>query len=152
MGMDFEVNYDKFRIAALRIRAGADFIGTNGDRSFPIPEGLAPGNGSLLALLETATDVAPIVIGKPERAMFDVALRRLGTTPEQTLMIGDRLETDILGAQRAGLKTAVVLTGITTAEEAAQSPIQADAVFESLQTLYTSWAAALNGSKVGLGD
>ena len=152
VGMDFEVNFEKFRIAALRIRAGADFIGTNGDRSFPSPEGLVPGNGSLLALLETATDVAPIVIGKPERAMFEVALRRLGTTPEQTLMIGDRLETDILGAQRAGLKTAVVLTGITTAEDAARSSIQADAVYESLQALHASWAAAVRGSEVGLGD
>ncbi|MBN2305815.1 MAG: HAD-IIA family hydrolase [Anaerolineae bacterium] len=139
VGIDFDIGYEKFKIATLRIRAGADFIGTNGDRTFPTPEGLVPGNGSLLALIEAATDQAPIVIGKPETAMFEVALDRLGTTPAQTLMIGDRLGTDILGAQRAGLKTALVLTGITSAEEARTADIQADAVFESLADIQAAW-------------
>jgi 4-nitrophenyl phosphatase len=143
VGLDFEVTYDKLKTAALRIRAGADFIGTNGDRTFPTPEGLVPGNGSLLATIQTATDVEPIVIGKPETAMFTVALERLGTTADQTLMIGDRLETDILGAQRAGLPTALVLTGITTAEEARVAAIQADGVYDSLATLHAGWAACL---------
>lgn len=141
VGMDFEVTYAKLRTAALLIRNGATFIGTNGDRTFPIPEGLAPGNGSLLAAIQAATDVEPIVIGKPETAMFEVALRRLGTQPEQTLMVGDRLETDILGAERAGLQTVLVLTGITTAEQAETDAIQADGVFESLSALYAVWAA-----------
>jgi len=75
--------------------------------------------------------------------MFDVALDRLGTAPDETLMIGDRLETDILGAQRAGLKTALVLTGIATAEEARTASIQADAVFDELPDLHAAWAVAL---------
>lgn len=141
VGIDFDIEFDKLKTATLRIRAGADFIGTNGDRTFPTPEGLVPGNGALLALIETATDVSPTVIGKPETAMFEVALSCLDATPEQVLMVGDRLETDILGAQRAGLPTALVLTGITTPEEAHSADLQPDAVFDSLLVLQQAWAA-----------
>jgi len=144
VGMDMAVTYDKLKVAALRIRAGATFIGTNGDRTFPIPEGLVPGNGSILAAIEAATDTAPLIIGKPETAMFEVALRRMDVGAGQMLMVGDRLETDILGAQRAGLRTALVLTGITTPEQARTDPIQADAVFESLVALHAEWAAAVS--------
>lgn len=143
VGMDMAVTYDKLKVAALRIRAGATFIGTNGDRTFPLPEGLAPGNGSILAAIQTATDTAPVLIGKPETAMFEVALRRMGVRAEEMLMVGDRLETDILGAQRAGLRTALVLTGIATLEQARTDAIQADGVFESLATLHAEWAAAV---------
>lgn len=143
VGMDFEVTYAKFKIATLRIRAGADFIGTNADRTFPLPVGLVPGNGSLLALLETATDKAPLVIGKPEAAMYEVSLLRMGVSPEHTLMIGDRLETDILGAQRAGLPAALVLTGTTSAEQAHTSEIRADGIFQDLPALQAAWTDAL---------
>jgi 4-nitrophenyl phosphatase len=145
VGMDFEITFERLKIATLRIREGADFVGTNSDRTFPTPEGLIPGNGSLLAALVAATDVTPVVIGKPETAMFDVALNRLGVAPEQTLMIGDRLETDILGAQRAGLQTALMLTGATSAEQAHHSDIQADGVFDDLADLRQAWSAALGG-------
>jgi 4-nitrophenyl phosphatase len=148
VGMDPALTYEKLKIATLRIRAGAHFIGTNGDLTFPLPEGLAPGNGATLAALQAATGVAPLVIGKPERAMFEVALQRLGTSPEQTLMVGDRLETDIAGAQRAGLPTTLVLTGITTREQATISEIQADGVFESLPALCGVWAECLESESV----
>lgn len=142
VGLDFAATFDKFKLATLRIRAGADFIGTNGDRTFPTPEGLVPGNGALLALLETATDVAPVIIGKPEHVMFEVTRSRLGTAPERTLMVGDRIETDIVGAQQAGWQTALVLTGVTTAEQAAADG-RASAVFDTLETLRAAWEAAL---------
>jgi len=138
-GLDRPLPYDKIRIAAERIRAGADFVGTNPDRTFPMPEGLVPGAGTVLAAITAATDVPPVVIGKPEPGMFEVAVERLGTTPETTLMIGDRLDTDILGAQRAGLRAALVLTGITTAEEAQAESIRADAVFDDLRALRAAW-------------
>lgn len=141
VGMDTALTYDKLKIAALRIREGAAFIGTNGDRSFPLPEGLAPGAGSILAAIETATDVTPLVIGKPETTMVEVALRRLGARADETLMVGDRLETDILGGKRAGMLTALVLTGIATAAEAAHDAVQADAVFDSLAALHAEWEA-----------
>jgi len=143
VGMDVDISFEKLTTATMRIRAGADFIGTNGDRTFPLPEGLAPGNGAFLALLQTATEVEPLIIGKPEAAMFEVALNRLGVLPERTLMIGDRLETDILGGARAGWKTALVLTGITTRDMAQQAAIKADAVFDDLAALHHEWQLAL---------
>ncbi|MBN1681275.1 MAG: HAD-IIA family hydrolase [Anaerolineae bacterium] len=143
VGLDFKVTYDMLKIATLRIRGGADFIGTNGDLTFPMPEGMVPGNGAFLAALQASTDVAPVVIGKPETAMFEVALSRMQTAPEHTLMIGDRLETDILGGQRAGLQTALVLTGITTEEESRTASIQADGVFDDLAALHAAWVSSL---------
>jgi 4-nitrophenyl phosphatase len=143
VGLDEDLTYRKLSLAVLRIHKGADFIGTNADSSFPIPDGIAPGAGSLLAAIQAATGVKPLIIGKPERAMFDVAVQRLGTPAGQTLMIGDRLETDILGAQKAGLKTALVLTGVTTPEQAQSDPIQADFVFQSLVDLRQAWEISL---------
>ena len=138
-GLDFDLTYDKLRRAALLIRAGADFIGTNDDVTFPSAEGLIPGAGSLLAALRAATDREPIIMGKPGRAMFETALRRLGTPPEQTLMIGDRLNTDIAGAQATGLHTALVLSGVSTREEATAASAPPDAVFDDLAALRAAW-------------
>jgi 4-nitrophenyl phosphatase len=138
-GGDFEFTYDKAKRATLLIRAGADFIGTNPDVTFPTPEGLVPGAGSILAMLEAATEKKPLVIGKPEPAMFEAALRILQTLPEETLMIGDRLDTDIAGAHHAGLQTALVLTGITQRDELPNSPVQPDFVFDTLEDLLRAW-------------
>jgi 4-nitrophenyl phosphatase len=93
------------------------FYATNPDKTFPTPEGLIPGAGAILAALVTASDVEPIIAGKPNPTLYEFALEKLGTSPEETLAVGDRIETDILGAQRAGLKTALVLSGIATREE-----------------------------------
>ncbi len=134
-GIDFDLTYEKAQRAALLIRAGADFIGTNGDLTFPTPAGLVPGAGALLAFIEAATDVKPLVIGKPGRAMFEAALQAIGTPAEATLMIGDRLNTDIEGAQNVGMQTALTLTGVTTREQLQQSSIQPDAVFVGLSDL-----------------
>ena len=117
-GLDRQISFEKLRRATLLIRSGAIFIGTNPDRTFPTPEGLIPGAGSLLALLETATDTAPIVAGKPQPALFELALERLGVQKHEALVVGDRLETDILGGQKAGFPTALVLSGIATQQEA----------------------------------
>lgn len=117
-GMDRHVTYEKLAKATLLIRAGAAFIGTNPDRSFPTPAGLVPGAGAILAALETATDVPPTIIGKPGPIMYQQALERLGTSAEETLAVGDRLETDILGGQNTHCKTALVLSGVSTLEQA----------------------------------
>jgi len=116
--LDRNISYQKMTEAALLIQRGVPFIGTNPDPSFPIPEGEAPGTGALLAALETTTGVSPLIIGKPETDMYFVVTENLGTLPEQTLVVGDRLETDILGAQRAGMPSALVLSGVTSMEEA----------------------------------
>jgi 4-nitrophenyl phosphatase len=116
-GIDRQINFEKLKTATLLIRRGVPFYASNPDRTFPTPEGLIPGAGAILAALVTATDVEPIIAGKPNSTLYDFALEKLGTKPEETLAIGDRIETDILGAQRAGLRTALVLTGIATRSE-----------------------------------
>jgi len=139
-GLDTRVTYDKLKRAALQIRAGATFIGTNDDVTIPTPEGLAPGAGSLLAMLKAATDREPLLMGKPNPAMFEAALALLGTPPARTLMIGDRLDTDIFGAARVGLRTALVLTGVSTRAQAESGAITPDAIYAGLPELLAAWA------------
>jgi 4-nitrophenyl phosphatase len=116
--MDRDITFWKMKAATLLIRRGIPFYFTNPDRTFPTPEGIIPGAGAILAALETATDVTPIIAGKPGTTLFDFALERLGTLPQETLVVGDRLETDILGGQCAGCKTALVLSGIASQADA----------------------------------
>jgi 4-nitrophenyl phosphatase len=118
--MDRQLSYEKLRRATLLIRSGVPFIGTNPDLTFPTPEGLVPGAGAILAAIEAATGVTPIIMGKPSPAMYKIALERLGTSPQETLVVGDRLETDIYGAQALGCCTALVLSGVTS-EQAARA-------------------------------
>jgi 4-nitrophenyl phosphatase len=99
-----------------------------------------PGNGALLAAIETATDVKPIVIGKPEPVLYQMSLKSMNAVPEQTLVLGDRLETDILGAVRLNLKSALVLSGVTTREQLAGSDYQPDEVFDDIAALTNAWA------------
>ena len=134
-GMDRSVSYQKLRRATLHIRAGVPFYGTNPDRTFPTPQGLAPGAGSILAAIEAATDVKPIIIGKPQPAMMDMALEKLGTKPEESLVVGDRLETDIAAGQASGCKTALVLSGVSTREQAEAFRPALDFIVKDLSSL-----------------
>jgi len=118
VGIDRQLSYEKLCRATLLIRSGVPFIGANPDVTFPTPEGLVPGAGAILAALETATSVKPLIMGKPSPAMYQLALERLGTSPGETLVVGDRLETDIAGAQAIGCRTALVLTGVTPEADA----------------------------------
>lgn len=142
VGMDFDLTWAKLAEAAYALAEAEHFLATNPDRTFPTERGLAPGNGAILAALQAATGRAPLVVGKPEPHLFQEGLRRLGLPPEATLAAGDRLDTDILGGQRAGLPTALLLTGVTQAEEVASSPIQPDWVFPDLP----AFTAALRGA------
>jgi 4-nitrophenyl phosphatase len=139
VGLDMGATYAKLATAALAIRAGARFIGTNGDTTLPTERGLLPGAGSLLALLHAATDVEPFVIGKPAPTMLHAATDMLGADPRRTLVIGDRLDTDIAGAHAAGLASALVFTGVTTPEILKQSAIQPDAVYADLPAMVAAW-------------
>jgi 4-nitrophenyl phosphatase len=142
-GMDFHVTYERLAEATLQIRAGARFIGTNPDKTFPSERGIVPGAGSLLAFLETATGVTPTVIGKPETAMMGQALARMKADPAATAVLGDRLETDILAGQRAGLRTLLVLSGITDRAMLAAAEIQPDLVFADVGELCAAWQREL---------
>jgi HAD superfamily hydrolase (TIGR01450 family) len=129
--------YDDLRHACLALRRGADFIATGRDPTYPQPDGLWPGTGAIVAAVEYATGREAAVVGKPEPQLFVTALDRLGEG--RTLVVGDRLDSDVAAAERAGLDAALVLSGGTSAIEAA-SPTGADrprpvAVAESLAVL-----------------
>ncbi len=113
-GLDKELSWDKLATAALNIRNNAHFIGTNGDTTLPTERGFVPGNGATLAALEAATGVKPLIIGKPQPIMYQQAMAILGTSGEETIAIGDRLDTDILGAKLAGIRSLMVLSGISS--------------------------------------
>ncbi len=117
VGMDFHLDYRKCAEATLAIKAGARFIATNEDATFPSEEGEIPGAGAIVALLKTATGVDPEVIGKPYPGMFEEAMARLQLPADSCLMIGDRYETDIKGAQALSMWTAGVCTGVTSHTE-----------------------------------
>jgi 4-nitrophenyl phosphatase len=143
VGLDRKLTYDKLRRANAAIRAGAKFVATNGDPTFPTEHALVPGAGSVVAAVQTASGMVPSVVGKPFQPMFDTALELVQTPRQRTAMLGDRLDTDIEGGYKAGLQTILVLTGVTTAEEAAASSIKPDFTFRNLMELRKQWAADL---------
>lgn len=112
-GLDRQLTWEKLATATMNISAGADFIGTNGDTTLPTEHGAAPGNGATLAAIEAATGVKATTIGKPGPILYQQALALLGVEPEATIAIGDRLDTDILGAVRTGIRSLMVLTGVS---------------------------------------
>ncbi len=116
-GKDQTLTWDKLATATLNIRAGAQFIATNADATLPTEYGITLGNGAILAALQAATGITPISIGKPEPIMYQQAMMLLGSDPTETVAIGDRLETDILGAVRAGIRSVMVLTGISSEDD-----------------------------------
>ncbi len=124
VGLDRNVTYEKFAVACLAIRNGAEFISTNSDVAIPTERGFMPGNGSLTALVATSTRKEPVFIGKPEPIITEQALHILGTKKEETLMVGDNYDTDILAGIRAGIDTLIVHTGVTPKEKLAEYEIQ----------------------------
>lgn len=135
VGIDRSLTYEKLRFATLLIRSGVPFIGTNPDRTFPTPQGLVPGAGSILAAITASTDIAPVIIGKPEPKIYQIALERLKIPAERVLVVGDRPETDIAGAQSIGCRTALVLSGVTTAEQANAWHPAPDIIANDLESL-----------------
>ena len=115
-----ELVYDDLRQAVLAVRRGADLLGTSRDPTYPMPDGLWPGTGAILAAVEYAGERTGTIVGKPEPGLFHTALDRLG--PGRTLAVGDRLDADVAAAHAAGLDAALVLTGGTSAEQAAAAP------------------------------
>ena len=110
------LTYDELRIATQAVLAGAEMLAAGRDRTYPTADGPWPGTGMVVAGLEYATGRQARSVGKPDRLIFETALDRLGPGP--TLMIGDRLDSDLAGAAAAGLDGAIVLTGVTGRAEA----------------------------------
>jgi phosphoglycolate/pyridoxal phosphate phosphatase family enzyme len=118
-GLDPGFDYRRMGIAAQAIRAGARFLATNADLRYPTPTGFVPGAGAIVAALRAASGVEPLVIGKPEPAMFEEILEGAAVDPGEALVIGDNPDADVLAAHRAGLRALLVLTGVADAVAAA---------------------------------
>ena len=134
-GMDRQLSWDKLATATLNIRAGAKFIGANPDATLPTERGLTHGNGAILAAIAAATGVAPTIMGKPEPLMYRQAMARLQADPATTAAIGDRLETDVLGAVRAGIHSVFVLSGVSRQAELADLAYQPTWVLEDIRAV-----------------
>ena len=111
------IDGDDLRLAMLALRRGADLVATSRDPVYPTAGGLAPGTGAIVAAVECCSAATATIVGKPETGLFETALDRLGEG--ETLVVGDRLDSDVAAAAAAGLDSALVLTGGTSAEEAA---------------------------------
>ncbi|MCR3718053.1 MULTISPECIES: HAD-IIA family hydrolase [Prauserella salsuginis group] len=110
-GLGIDITWTELAAVGRVVEGGATWVATNLDLTLPTPYGKAPGNGALVALVQTATSAEPNVVGKPQRALFDLARSRLGSAPQDTLVCGDLLHTDIEGANAAGLDSLFVLSG-----------------------------------------
>jgi 4-nitrophenyl phosphatase len=137
-GLDRHISYEKLSRATLLIRSGVPFYGTNPDLTFPTPQGFTPGAGAILAAIQAATGIEPIVAGKPHKAMIQTALNQLQVSADQALVVGDRLETDILAGQNAGCKTALVLSGASSRQQLASWDPKPDLVSDNLEQLVFS--------------
>ncbi len=123
VGIDRQFTYDKLRFGhAALTRGHAQFIATNRDSTFPMETGEIPGGGSLVAALATATGREPLTIGKPETHAYEAILADAQTTAADSIMVGDRLDTDIAVGRSAGAATVLVLTGVTSPEKAQSAP------------------------------
>lgn len=134
-GIDRQINFQKMVEATLLIRRGLPFYATNPDKTFPTPRGEIPGAGAWVSVLITASGVEPIFAGKPAPTMLELARQRLGTRREATLVVGDRLETDIAAGQAAGMPCALVLSGVSTRQQAAAWQPAPDLIAEDLESL-----------------
>jgi len=135
MGIDRAITFDKIREATLLVRRGIPFYATNPDKTFPTPRGEIPGAGAWISVITTATDIEPIYAGKPYPFMMELSLELLGTRNEETLVVGDRLETDIAAGQAVGCPTALVLSGVSTKEQAEAWKPKIDIIVDDLATL-----------------
>lgn len=135
MGIDRTINFMKVAEATLLVRAGIPFYTTNTDKTFPTPRGEIPGCGSWLSVITSATGVEPIVAGKPFPYLMELSLERLGTRKEETLVVGDRLETDIAAGQTVGCPTALVLSGVSSKAQADAWKPKMDMIADSLAEL-----------------
>ena len=142
-GLDRTLSWDKLATATLNIRAGAAFYATNADTTLPTELGEVIGNGGTLAALEAATGIKPTCIGKPEPILYQQALKILGTKEDNTIAIGDRLNTDILGAVNAGIRSIMVLTGVSSEADIKDVDYQPTWVMQDLENVTQALQQAL---------
>lgn len=157
-GFSPDLGWKDLAEAAYSIQNGAKWVATNSDWTIPQERGIAPGNGTLISAVHTAVGQLPLVAGKPEIAIFETAKKRVGS--KRPLFVGDRIDTDILGANRAGIDSVLVLTGISRPKEllATSSDSRPTFVISDLRDLLapyqepkkTKFGYSLRGSEVEL--
>jgi 4-nitrophenyl phosphatase len=138
VGLARDFNYNALYQAQQAILSGAAFIATNRDGQYPMEAGrVAPGAGAVVAAIQACTGVEPVVVGKPEVLGLQTILERADARPEEAVMIGDRCDTDVLCGNRLGVPTVLVLTGVTTREQALGAPAeqQPGRIMETLREL-----------------
>jgi len=138
LGETSAFNYELITKAIRFIMAGASFIATNPDPTGVSEGGIVPANGAMAALIERASGVAPFYVGKPNPLMMRTALNYLGVHSENTVMIGDRMDTDILAGVESGLETILVLTGVTQREAVQKFPYRPTHILESVADIVIS--------------
>jgi glycerol 3-phosphatase-2 len=141
-----------FALAADDDSEGIPWVATNMDFTIPVAGGIAPGNGTMVSAVHSAVGRLPVVAGKPERAIFDEAFTRFGTS--KALFLGDRLSTDILGANRAGIASGLVLTGIDKAKQvlAVDKNSRPSYLFGDLRELHEPYPEAVESKDSATGD
>lgn len=137
--LDREVSYDALSIAIQAILNGASFIVTNTDRLIPTENGMMPSSGALTSFIQYATQVEPLVIGKPFAPIIETAIRRINIPREKLILIGDNYGTDIQAGINAEIDTLLVLTGVTTKEKVTSLPIAPNYVVDDLSQWGTLW-------------
>ncbi|MCS7242780.1 MAG: HAD-IIA family hydrolase [Candidatus Caldatribacterium sp.] len=135
VGLDRRFTFQKMKIALDFLLRGAQLVGTNPDPTYPMESGVIPGAGAILASLECASGRKARVIGKPSPEILLFVLDALGFRPEETAIVGDRIDTDVLLGKNCGVSTILVLTGVTQKEEVLTSLIKPDVVVGTLQEL-----------------
>lgn len=135
VGETRQYSFEAITKAIRFINAGARFIITNPDATGPTPSGVVPATGSFAALITHATGRQPYVVGKPNPMMFRSAMNRIGAHSENTAMIGDRMDTDVIAGIEAGLHTVLVRTGISDDAEVARYPFRPDEILDSVADL-----------------
>jgi arabinose operon protein AraL len=133
---DRTFDYHKLNVGFQALRRGARFWATNGDATCPVPGGELPDAGAVIGALEGCSNrKVELVVGKPSPVVAEIALEQLGRSAQECLIVGDRLETDILMGHRAGMRTALVLSGVTRQEDLTHAIIRPDYVLESITQL-----------------
>lgn len=135
VGLDRDFDYAIMNCAMNIVRSGALFVTINRDPVLPIAGGFIPGCGALAAAIEVASGVTPEVVGKPEPMLLQEAMHMLSSQPDETVMVGDGLQVDILAGQNAGTQTLLVLSGSSSKEDLEKSPIKPDHVYDNLADL-----------------
>ncbi len=132
VGKTANFTFEMIKTAVRLINSGSKFIGTNPDVTDPVEGGIEPACGTLLAAITAATGKKPYIVGKPNSLMMTIATKKLGVHADNTLMIGDRMDTDIVGGMEAGMKTALVLSGVSTKDDLDKFPYNPDFIYNSV--------------------